>query len=400
MSDFLQRLVTRHFSAAASVSPNAGTYYSSGAEMSASAGAESEESAAQMTGEPIQTNHESLRDGTESAAVEFSKVEADSGGSRRFSVDPFFQYARSNAADSGGRAADSMAVAHPSGEIENSVPDQAVPRWSSASASVQKTESPMLDVSLQQRAAISLPDLSSSARQDPFQRDTFAPTSTLASRREYSAGDVRTEGSARMAEVHQTGIEIHNEPVKGAASRSFTVMAPIVKNAHNRSSVSTALPQNDSAGDRSHGIDERVLPSQISPVSAEKTLVPDAFLQPENRLINAARADHTNNMLAHGTRVAPSTSPDTAFLASAAPIRAEKKQHYTAPPGEPVVPQDDINAMPPSKTAGPRISISIGTIEIRAAPTAPQPTPRMAPQGGPRLTLDEYMRRRNGGGAV
>jgi hypothetical protein len=54
----------------------------------------------------------------------------------------------------------------------------------------------------------------------------------------------------------------------------------------------------------------------------------------------------------------------------------------------------------PTQTAAPSVTISIGTIEVRAAPPAHTTVvPPAATLSGPRLSLDDYLRRRNGGGA-
>lgn len=57
-------------------------------------------------------------------------------------------------------------------------------------------------------------------------------------------------------------------------------------------------------------------------------------------------------------------------------------------------------AIPPPITAGPpRINITIGRVEVRALPpNAPPPRPRSA-QPGPPLSLDAYLKRRDGGGS-
>jgi hypothetical protein len=44
----------------------------------------------------------------------------------------------------------------------------------------------------------------------------------------------------------------------------------------------------------------------------------------------------------------------------------------------------------------PTIRVTIGRIEVRATAPAPPPAPAARPTG-PRLTLEEYMRRRNEG---
>ncbi len=49
----------------------------------------------------------------------------------------------------------------------------------------------------------------------------------------------------------------------------------------------------------------------------------------------------------------------------------------------------------PHAPPAPTIQVTIGRIEVRAE--SPQPLPRRATPAAPRLTLDEYLRRRNGG---
>jgi hypothetical protein len=47
--------------------------------------------------------------------------------------------------------------------------------------------------------------------------------------------------------------------------------------------------------------------------------------------------------------------------------------------------------------AAPEITVSIGTVELHAAPIAPPPAAAVPARRGPRLSLDEYLERRGTG---
>jgi hypothetical protein len=69
------------------------------------------------------------------------------------------------------------------------------------------------------------------------------------------------------------------------------------------------------------------------------------------------------------------------------PDREGTRPGVTLPPW-PDQPEADAAAPTP-----PRIEITIGRIEVRAAPPAPAPAARQ--RGRPKLTLDAYVERRN-----
>jgi hypothetical protein len=63
--------------------------------------------------------------------------------------------------------------------------------------------------------------------------------------------------------------------------------------------------------------------------------------------------------------------------------------------GSPRAEAQALAGSPPA--AEPTIRVSIGRVEVRATAPTPPPAPAARP-AGPRLTLEEYVRRRNEGG--
>jgi hypothetical protein len=88
---------------------------------------------------------------------------------------------------------------------------------------------------------------------------------------------------------------------------------------------------------------------------------------------------------------AKAATPGTvAQPAAQAPARVRPHTRLAAAPSAPPAPA------PPDPP--PTIQVSIGRVEVRAA-RQPEPAPRQARATSASMSLDEYLRQRNGGGA-
>lgn len=85
---------------------------------------------------------------------------------------------------------------------------------------------------------------------------------------------------------------------------------------------------------------------------------------------------------------------------------AERSLEQVAPPLVPAqalpsptyAPGHDVLAAPEEPNREPAIHVTIGRVEVRAVPAPPPAPTRSAAPAAPRLTLEDYLRERNGGG--
>jgi hypothetical protein len=75
------------------------------------------------------------------------------------------------------------------------------------------------------------------------------------------------------------------------------------------------------------------------------------------------------------------------------------------PPAFAPLPRHEIPRLRPPAAVGqqpaapvPTIHVTIGRVEVRAVPAQPVPSARQPKPTGPRLSLDEYLKLRTGGG--
>ncbi|OAN38269.1 hypothetical protein A6A03_05105 [Chloroflexus islandicus] len=147
---------------------------------------------------------------------------------------------------------------------------------------------------------------------------------------------------------------------------------------------------------------ERISPDRgVSEANSERTapaslagfVEPRGLPAPANAIDPPRLADVAAVSPASAVSFQPASVPDAPREPGVPAIRP-----FSAPapvmPREPVAPPPREPAAPPHP---PRITVTIGRVEVRAVPPPP-PSSRPRPQPpAPRLSLDEYLRRREGG---
>lgn len=169
-----------------------------------------------------------------------------------------------------------------------------------------------------------------------------------------------------------------------------------------------ARPSNDEVGRRPEssvprlllrehtdsGLPGRVQPMlQLSPPTSQGALQPSPREEPDGREPIGATAVR-QAPLRHRSLVPRSTvareEPDLPFSASTDRNGGDGRVDRG------VRPRAAWEEGPVGQASEPTVRVTIGRIEVRATAPAPPPTPAARPTG-PRLSLEEYLRRRNGG---
>ncbi len=126
-------------------------------------------------------------------------------------------------------------------------------------------------------------------------------------------------------------------------------------------------------------------PGGLSPSQIEREL---ASLRAELSSVTGRLAERQAGSVPRGDSGLPAPLPRPA-----AATRAERPLPLAAPPMAAVQPPGPGPAAPPPQV----IHVTIGRIEVRAAAAPTAPEPRRTSPAQPRVTLEDYLRRRNGG---
>ena len=397
MNDYLQRLVVRHYSTVPQVLPNANTYFSAGAELAAS-------EPAPEVGTAVE------------AASEGVAVTAPGAGQpippARQSTTPAEAVHRAARGTPGTASPDVSAGLH-----------RAPPRRSTAISTLDVA--PTSD----HHHRLSPPFTSS-----PAQQATAPPASQVGRREPPEVASVNRSPLAAGRYPILPGMPagtptVAADPVMPAAPASVVSSRPDRNYA--RVDADVAVPTNEATPPDSAAVasphptrSRRVVPPRV-PVQAPITPAsPVARLAPGRLTPLHSDSSHSDSKpaameIATAAGIEPTaanTAAHTSDRASRPPARhriasipgsaqQESKEAVATPAPGPLAPRPiapvNVAALPiaPPPAATPSVTISIGTIEVRAAapplPPVVQPAPAVS---SPRLSLDEYLRRRNGGG--
>ncbi|WP_410670168.1 hypothetical protein [Amycolatopsis sp. cmx-4-68] len=139
-------------------------------------------------------------------------------------------------------------------------------------------------------------------------------------------------------------------------------------------------------------------PASAHPVTVEVVLPEPARLPAEPARTSPERPAKTRRGGRAATPDMPSPSAPTPFPAEAGPVRAHPVRPVPAAAREPAdVPKPPRPASRRAPAAEPTVHISIGRVEVKAAPQPAPPPARAESPRRPAVSLDDYLRNRAGG---
>jgi hypothetical protein len=139
-------------------------------------------------------------------------------------------------------------------------------------------------------------------------------------------------------------------------------------------------------------------PSSVEPHQASEAVVSDRSLP---RMVAVKRTAPLKNPARDVSNDSPPLAAPSTFGAARSDVRPIIHVRKTPLPNPVTVPLRlrpvPTVARPSTATSPPPIHVTIGRVEVRAILPTPQ-SPRSAPPPAPKLSLDDYLKQRNGGG--
>jgi hypothetical protein len=209
---------------------------------------------------------------------------------------------------------------------------------------------------------------------------------------------METEPAARIAPVAEAKIEVADGDIAPADAPNATTSTPaaipsLETQTPRRERRSSELPARSDS--ERHGKSGESNPSAREPSQPVSRSLPLSNVSPENRTTTDPQPVIA---VPAGAGVTASNSPEPARKAAKAlpgPQRVVVQPQVTAPRRSPP-------AFPPlSRQQGrnepPAIHVTIGRVEVRAVmPPPTPPRPAAPPPAAPKLSLEEYLKQRNG----
>jgi len=386
MSDYLQRLLSRHFGPGASVLPNANRYFSRGAEVAA------ETSPAGLTEPAPASVADALAEERSGEGVSYPALPQRPARPVRDDEAAPLQTQQSPAQD---EARVAQRPAQPA-----AWPPAAAARTTSAAARTAAPAAALHGPPARPAASVPLTQAMSSSpetREPPaMRRAALAPrandaspkppaTPTTRAARE-AAGKPSTSGAGSDALLPSAKPSAPR--VEGAAASAETVAVHSVEAAARPTGpLASRAPasgrqaaRSDLAAPRSAAATPDAAAAGSTTHSVESLHDARAYDVPE--YVAAPPAATPGDSLATRRERADALPPDPYGGVSDTPIR-------------PFAPLPA--ASPAAAPAAPEITVTIGTVELHAAAVAAPPAAAIPPPRGPRLSLDEYLQRRGRG---
>lgn len=232
----------------------------------------------------------------------------------------------------------------------------------------------------------------------------------------------RTRTSAEVAPSRSEGIPNVKAPVE-RGSLAIPQVEPAAMEESPTAPIAAALPRPLTAvrradAPRAREADEKPVGGRRPAVETEPSRDMAIIVAPAAILTRSARLETTLETVRATTRTQPAAERDmraaisTSHPFNGAAFRPAGQFEPATPASTPVEPPASRRALQPlagerrssrpnrieAEPAMPAIvEISIGDIEVRAAPPPPPaPAPHHAPTGRPRMSLEDYLRRRSG----